>query len=614
VASATGGVLHTTNGGRTWTFVSGHGGFFVSPQVGFSVTNTSAERTTDGGATWQRRGTLPANTWLNEIFFSDAQNGWGVGAESDIVHTADGGLTWTNPMGGVYSSQQNPNNRYPLEGVSFADPLRGIAVGVCGSLLTTSDGGASWTSRLSGSCTVSGRMAFTDANHLWTAQSEGEILYTTDGGARWNRTSLPLGVGEISQIDFVDNLNGWLAVRGNTVGDQFVFHSTDGGRSWVQQGAHDGGTLYGIDALDARTIVAVGYNCCYGPRIDRSTDGGQTWSSIAHPLHPYGGIFQAVDFPTATTGWIAGRAGALLKSTDAGATWVQQNPLGLYGGPSFFNLSFADANNGWVVASDGPSLHYLLHTPDGGQTWTKQSPAVPGAITNVFAMSPSTVWIGTAGDGGGSNGYVAHSTDGGATWTSELPAPNSSFDSVVAIGDNVWASGVDFNESTGSVWHRGGTSPPPPATNLLRNGGFELDANGDGRPDSWTSNPRMTRSAAVVHGGAFAARHLAADNSSYVVSQKVAGVAAGSTYSFGGWVNIPSTTDAFSFKLQVRWLNSANATVATKTVKTYTASTGGWVQAAASLVAPAGSTSADVRMVVGNLNATIYADDFSLTG
>jgi photosystem II stability/assembly factor-like uncharacterized protein len=616
VASATDGVLHTADGGRTWSFVAGHGGFFVSPQIGFSVTNTSSERTTDGGRTWQPRGSLPANTWLNEIFFIDAQNGWGVGAESDIVRTTDGGLTWTNPMGGVYSSQQNPNNRYPLEGVSFADPLRGIAVGVCGSLLTTSDGGAGWTSRLSGSCTVSGRMAFTDANHLWTAQKDGEILYTTDGGARWNRSSLPIGVGEISQIDFVDDLNGWLAVRGNVVGDQFVFHSTDGGRSWVQQGAHDGGTLYGIDALDARTIVAVGYNCCVGPRIDRSTDGGQTWSSIPDPLYPYGGIFQAVDFPTATTGWIAGRYGALLKSTDAGATWVQQNPLGLFGdgGPSLFNLSFADANNGWVVASGGPSFHYLLHTTDGGQTWTKQSPAVPGDINNVFAVSPSTVWIGTAGNGGGSNGYVARSTNGGATWTAELPEPNSSFDGIVAIGDNVWASGLDFTESTGSIWHRGGASPPPSTSNLLRNGGFELDANGDGRPDSWTSNPRMTRSAAVVHGGAFAARHQAADDSSYVVSQKVAAVAAGSTYSFGGWVNIPGTTDAFSLKLQVRWLDSANATIATKTVKTYTASTAGWVQAAASLVAPAGSTSAQVRMVVGSLNATIYADDFSLTG
>ncbi len=52
-----------------------------------------------------------------------------------------------------------------------------------------------------------------------------------------------------------------------------------------------------------------------------------------------------------------------------------------------------------------------------------------------------------------------------------------------------------------------------------------------------------------MHGGAFAARHRAADNANYVLSQRVGGIRAGSAYNFGGWVNIPSTTDAFTFKL-----------------------------------------------------------------
>ncbi len=302
-------------------------------------------------------------------------------------------------------------------------------------------------------------MAFTDANHLWTAQSDGDILYTTNGGARWTRSTLPIGVGEVGDIDFVDNSNGWLAVRGNVVGDQFVFHSADGGRSWTQQGAHNGSTLYGIDALDARTIVAVGYNCCTSSRVERSTDGGSTWSVLPAVLPSYFGPWQAVDFPTATTGWIVGRDAALVKTTDAGATWTQQNPLGLFdpvnGGPSLLNVSFADANNGWVVAADGFS-GYLLHTTDGGRTWSKQSPGIPGAINNVFAVSPSTVWIGTAPRGGSNDGYVAHSTNGGATWTSELPARNSSFDGIVAAGGGVWAAGVDFTENTGVIWHRGG--------------------------------------------------------------------------------------------------------------------------------------------------------------
>ncbi len=108
-----------------------------------------------------------------------------------------------------------------------------------------------------------------------------------------------------------------------------------------------------------------------------------------------------------------------------------------------------------MVAADGFG-GFLLHTTDGGRIWSKQSPGVPGILNTAFAMSPSTVWIGTAGDGGGSNGYVARSTDGGATWTSELPARNSSFDGIVAIGGGVWAAGFDSTEGTGAIWHRGG--------------------------------------------------------------------------------------------------------------------------------------------------------------
>jgi hypothetical protein len=57
-------------------------------------------------------------------------------------------------------------------------------------------------------------------------------------------------------------------------------------------------------------------------------------------------------------------------------------------------------------------------------------------------------------------------------------------------------------------------------------------------------------------------------------------------------VNIPSTSDSFTFKFQVRWRNASNSTLSTKTIKTYTAATSGWNEAAASLIAPAGTTNA----------------------
>ena len=146
--------------------------------------------------------------------------------------------------------------------------------------------------------------------------------------------------------------------------------------------------------------------------------------------------------------------------------------------------------------------------------------------------------------------------------------------------------------------------------NLLLNSGFELDANSDGKPDTWTTNGRFTRSAEVVLSGSYAGKHYATDNSSYNILQTVNALTAGTTYQFSGWVNIPPTSDVFSFKLDLQWLNSGGAIISTTIIKNYTTSTNGWDPATTSLAAPAGTTSAKVRMVVGSLNATIYVDQF----
>jgi hypothetical protein len=60
----------------------------------------------------------------------------------------------------------------------------------------------------------------------------------------------------------------------------------------------------------------------------------------------------------------------------------------------------------------------------------------------------------------------------------------------------------------------------------------------------------------------------------------------------------------------VQWLNASNKAIGTSLVKTYTATTSGWRQATGSLVAPAGTASAQIQMVVSSLSATIYVDDF----
>jgi hypothetical protein len=145
----------------------------------------------------------------------------------------------------------------------------------------------------------------------------------------------------------------------------------------------------------------------------------------------------------------------------------------------------------------------------------------------------------------------------------------------------------------------------------LRNSGFELDANGDTRPDNWTSNTRVTRSAAVVRSGSYAMRHYATDNANYTISQTVAGVTAGTNYVLVGYVAIPPTSDTFTFNVRVRWLRSDSTIIRTDTARSFTSSTSSWEMARGVYAAPAGAVQARVEMNVSSLNATVYADDFA---
>jgi glucose/arabinose dehydrogenase len=149
------------------------------------------------------------------------------------------------------------------------------------------------------------------------------------------------------------------------------------------------------------------------------------------------------------------------------------------------------------------------------------------------------------------------------------------------------------------------------ANNLLVNGNFERDANHDGLPDGWTTNSHAKRSKSTIQNGVFAMQHSSTNESNYTISQDVA-VTGGSTYSFSGWINVPATGDAFSFVLEARWLNSGGGTISTTPIATYSAGTGGWVQATKSLVAPGGAAKVSIRQVVTGLSATVVADNFVL--
>ena len=109
-----------------------------------------------------------------------------------------------------------------------------MAVGAGTSIYATTDGNT-WASLGNGSGTVPYRMARTDANHIWAANSNSEVLYTIDGGRKWERSIIQLGVdcdtcSNTGDIAFLNDNEGWAVINGLYTTSSWIWHTLDGGK------------------------------------------------------------------------------------------------------------------------------------------------------------------------------------------------------------------------------------------------------------------------------------------------------------------------------------------------------------------------------------------------
>lgn len=140
----------------------------------------------------------------------------------------------------------------------------------------------------------------------------------------------------------------------------------------------------------------------------KSTDAGETWTTITTPLEET--LYDSF-WINEVTGWIAQKDGTIHYTTDGGSTWSTWADVGdIANGERIRSLSFIDANSGWASGDDGT----ILKTTDGGMSWTAQSAGSAFSaidFDNIYFMNSNTGWV------VGELGTVLKTTDGGSTWT-----------------------------------------------------------------------------------------------------------------------------------------------------------------------------------------------------
>lgn len=138
-------------------------------------------KSTDGGINWDSLLQVTGYEDIFDVHFFNLLDGIVVGGdESDtsafIWTTSNGGMNWT-PI-------SPPANTYYLRALDFVDDLEGWAVGRFGTIIHSTDGGASWTSQSNPATTTLFDVDFSDNNH-GIACGQDIILYTSNGGQNW---------------------------------------------------------------------------------------------------------------------------------------------------------------------------------------------------------------------------------------------------------------------------------------------------------------------------------------------------------------------------------------------------------------------------------------------
>ena len=299
--------------------------FFVNEQKGWIVTDSSKIlSTTNGGLTWSQR-TLPYYTPLNTVYFINENTGWVSGSYYYFVHS---GVTYKTTNGGnnwifmSYSGGQSIYFTNESTGYLAVDGSGDFESG--GGIAKTTNGGLNWEGDYSHYAFNSVTFKNTDTGFAvglyWddTGHDTSSVFRTTNSGSTWEimfrYNSYPVYSNALKDICVKGN-NVWASGRSGS-----IIFSSDNGNNWSSQILPSQcNSIFFIDESTGWT-VGNGYSDTSG--IYKTTDSGENW--LKQRLN-FTCWLHSVTFINNNTGWSAGEYGVILKTTNGGLTFAENN-------------------------------------------------------------------------------------------------------------------------------------------------------------------------------------------------------------------------------------------------------------------------------------------------
>jgi photosystem II stability/assembly factor-like uncharacterized protein len=300
----------------------------------------------------------PEDIWLTDVFFVSDDVGWVSGAAGTILHTKDGGATWTPQLGGDPQSEEGR-----ISDLHFIDGQHGWAYHSGGKLLRTTDG-ETWE-------VVNARFSKPHyAEVVFTSPNDGvyisgdKIFRSSDGGRTWTAgfscawkiqvEGMTRNVAcHLEELHFPTANVGYALSRQLGPGLWGIVKTEDGGATWNawtvagEVGAKDGSVFF----VNENT----GYAVLYGKKLQKTTDGGRTWTGVAAT------VGQRIRFADPEVGWSPYYSNGhhLAWTTDGGRRWMSR-PVPLPSAAQIYGFSTPSRRRAYVVGEHGMIYRYRL--------------------------------------------------------------------------------------------------------------------------------------------------------------------------------------------------------------------------------------------------------------
>ena len=223
----------------------------------------------------------------------------------------------------------------------------------------------------------------------------------------WNINNPKLGYDILGDLFFVDDNSGWVLSNKheNNNYKSIVFHTINGGGQWQEQ--------FRQEVLNDERLVRLffinsqkGWVVGRGGILLRTTNGGQSWNKSYLPINAN---LASVFFTNENNGWVVGEFDGIFYTKDGGNSWefTDEGTYDVHSDIFFFNNQVGFA----IGLNDEYDKSRLLKTNDGGLTWSINFFFNEADLYSLYFVDDNYGWA------VGWDGSIIHTTNGGENWS-----------------------------------------------------------------------------------------------------------------------------------------------------------------------------------------------------